>query len=50
MCGVELVESKSNNKPMKPAQFADIFETCKDNRLLIGKGGLYGNVSIEFSN
>ena len=43
MLGVEFVESRDTKAPA-PALTADVFEKCKDMGLLIGKGGLYGNV------
>jgi alanine-glyoxylate transaminase/(R)-3-amino-2-methylpropionate-pyruvate transaminase len=43
MLGVEFVESRSTKAPAT-ALTASVFEKCKDMGLLIGKGGLYGNV------
>ena len=43
MLGVEFVESRDTKAPAT-ALTADVFEKCKDMGLLIGKGGLYGNV------
>ena len=34
---------------MPPEKFVPIWEDIKDMGVLIGKGGLYGNVSIECS-
>ena len=42
MGGLELVEDE--DKTPATQLTADIFETCKDLGLLIGKGGYYGNV------
>ena len=42
MGGLELVEDE--DKTPATQLTADIFETCKDLGLLIGKGGDYGNV------
>lgn len=42
MVGVELVEDEDKTPAVKLT--ADIFETCKDLGLIIGKGGYYGNV------
>ncbi len=42
MLGVELVKDRSTKEPAKE-QCAEVFERCKDNGLLIGKGGLWGN-------
>jgi len=43
MCGVELVTDRAT-KAHATAQCAAVFEQCKDLGLLIGKGGLMGNV------
>ncbi len=43
MCGVELVTDRTT-KAHATAQCAAIFERCKDLGLIIGKGGLNGNV------
>jgi alanine-glyoxylate transaminase/(R)-3-amino-2-methylpropionate-pyruvate transaminase len=43
MIGVELVEDRVSKAPAS-VLCADVFETAKDLGLLIGKGGLYGNV------
>jgi alanine-glyoxylate transaminase / (R)-3-amino-2-methylpropionate-pyruvate transaminase len=42
MLGVELVKDRKTKDPAKE-QCAEVFERCKDNGLLIGKGGLRGN-------
>jgi 4-aminobutyrate aminotransferase len=42
MIGVELVE-KGSTTP-SPAAASRVMETCKEEGLLVGKGGLYGNV------
>ncbi|CAD6184908.1 unnamed protein product [Caenorhabditis auriculariae] len=42
MIGVELNEA--DGKPLAPAKSAAIFEETKNRGLLIGKGGIYGNV------
>ena len=42
MVGVELIENE--NKTPATQLTADIFETCKDMGLIIGKGGFSGNV------
>ena len=44
MIGFEMVEDKKTKKPLNPTTMGDIWEKCKDMRLLIGKGGLNGNV------
>lgn len=43
MLGIELVEDRSSKKPAKEA-CAAVFEKCREMGLLIGKGGLDGNV------
>lgn len=47
MIGVELVE-ESQQIPLAVPRMASIFEHCKDMGLLIGKGGMNGNVSTFF--
>ncbi|MDX1945460.1 MAG: aspartate aminotransferase family protein [Pirellulaceae bacterium] len=43
MLGVELVRDRVTKEPAS-AEAADVMERCKERGLLIGKGGLYGNV------
>jgi 4-aminobutyrate aminotransferase len=43
MQAIELVEDRDSKKPA-PAQTAALLESARENRLLVGKGGLYGNV------
>ena len=43
MCGVDLVTDRTTKAPAT-AQCSAVFERCKDLGLLIGKGGLSGNV------
>ncbi len=43
MLGVELVLDRQSKEPAT-TQTADVLEWCKDRGLLLGKGGLYGNV------
>lgn len=43
MLGMELVKDPESKTP-HPDLTADVFEECKDNGVLIGKGGLFGNV------
>lgn len=43
MVGVELVTDRTTKAPAK-AEVAQVFERCKDLGLLLGKGGLHGNV------
>lgn len=44
MIGIELTESKETKKHIREDHMCDIFEDLKDMGLLVGKGGLYGNV------
>jgi alanine-glyoxylate transaminase/(R)-3-amino-2-methylpropionate-pyruvate transaminase len=43
MLGIELVKDGQTREPAS-TECAAVFETCKDLGLLIGKGGLFGNV------
>ena len=43
MIGVELVEDSESKEP-SPQRAARVMESCKERGLLIGRGGLYGNV------
>ncbi len=43
MLGIELVRDRITKEPAK-SQCAQVLETCKDFGLLLGKGGLHGNV------
>ncbi|HZW29956.1 MAG TPA: aspartate aminotransferase family protein [Isosphaeraceae bacterium] len=43
MLGVELVRDRQTKEPAT-GQTADVLELCKERGLLLGKGGLYGNV------
>ena len=43
MTGIELVKDRTTKEPAS-AETAAVFETAKDLGLLIGKGGLFGNV------
>ena len=44
MIGVEMVEDKTSNKPLEASKMLQIWEDCKDMGVLLGKGGLNGNV------
>src|SRR5205823_8621891 len=43
MLGIKLVEDGETKRPNVPAT-ARVMEACKERGLLVGKGGLYGNV------
>ena len=43
MQGVELVQDRKTKAPAT-AETAQLMETTRENRIMIGKGGLYGNV------
>ena len=43
MLAVELVEDRSSKKPATAAMAA-LLEATRENRILLGKGGYYGNV------
>ena len=43
MLGVELVRDRQTREPAT-GETADVLELCKERGLLLGKGGLYGNV------
>jgi len=43
MLGMEIVEDAATKAP-SPAKTAAVFERCKDLGVLVGKGGLFGNV------
>jgi alanine-glyoxylate transaminase / (R)-3-amino-2-methylpropionate-pyruvate transaminase len=45
MIGVEFVEDKKTRKPLPIEKVNPIWENIKNMGVLIGKGGLYGNVS-----
>ena len=47
MLGIELVKDRGTKEPAK-AECAQMLETCKENGLLLGKGGLHGQ-TIRFS-
>ena len=43
MQGIELVKDRETKEPA-PQALSQVFEETKRQRVLIGKGGLYGNV------
>ncbi|XP_073477111.1 alanine--glyoxylate aminotransferase 2, mitochondrial isoform X1 [Aquarana catesbeiana] len=44
MVGVEMVKDKKTLQPLPAEEMNLIWEECKDNGVLLGKGGLYSNV------
>ncbi|CAG9838789.1 unnamed protein product [Diabrotica balteata] len=44
MIGVELVEDRESKKPLDPKKVMTFWEKCLDLGLIIGKGGLHGNI------
>ncbi|CAK5087231.1 unnamed protein product [Meloidogyne enterolobii] len=44
MIGVELVENKNQQEKLSKEKMAKIFEKIKEKGVLLGKGGLNGNV------
>jgi alanine-glyoxylate transaminase/(R)-3-amino-2-methylpropionate-pyruvate transaminase len=44
MIGIEMVEDKETKKQLRLEKVLDIFEDLKDEGLLVGRGGHYGNV------
>ena len=40
-----IVQPQETRAPLPVEEVNKIWESCKDNGLLIGKGGLYGSVS-----
>ena len=44
MIGIEMVTDKESRNPLPVEKVGQIWEDCKDMKLLLGKGGLFGNV------
>lgn len=44
MIGVEMVEDRTTRQPLAPANMSQIWEDCREMGVLIGKGGVHGNV------
>jgi alanine-glyoxylate transaminase / (R)-3-amino-2-methylpropionate-pyruvate transaminase len=44
MIGIEMVEGAKSRKQLNANSFCDIWESCKDMGVLLGKGGINGNV------
>jgi alanine-glyoxylate transaminase/(R)-3-amino-2-methylpropionate-pyruvate transaminase len=45
MVGMELVSNAETRTPLHAPHFLEIWEECKDHGVLLGRGGLRGNVS-----
>jgi 4-aminobutyrate aminotransferase and related aminotransferases len=46
MIGVDLVQDKETKVPLNSRHMTHILDSCKEHGLLLGRGGLSGNVSI----
>lgn len=46
MIGVEMVTSKDSKDPLSNEAFVNIWEKCKDNGVLLGRGGAHKNVYV----
>ncbi|XP_069688077.1 alanine--glyoxylate aminotransferase 2, mitochondrial isoform X1 [Periplaneta americana] len=44
MIGVEMVTDSETREPLPAKQFVDIWEECKNMGVLLGRGGMFGNV------
>lgn len=44
MIGIEMVEDKANRKPLAAEKMMSVWEDVKNMGVLLGKGGLNGNV------
>ena len=44
MIAIEMVEDKTSKSPLAAEKMSKIWEECKDMKVLLGKGGLMGNV------
>ncbi|XP_034939243.1 alanine--glyoxylate aminotransferase 2, mitochondrial isoform X2 [Chelonus insularis] len=44
MIGIELISNATTREPMPSTQVLDLFEDIKDMGVLVGKGGVHGNV------
>ena len=44
MIAIEMVQDKESKTPLSVERMGQIWEDCKDMRVLLGKGGLNGNV------
>lgn len=48
MIGVELISDVDKKTPLEAKHVASMFEDIKDMGLLIGKGGIHGNVRLPY--
>lgn len=48
MIGVEMVKSKESQEPLSNEAFLDIWEKCKDDGVLLGRGGYHKNVCLIY--
>ncbi|KAK8740980.1 hypothetical protein OTU49_002807 [Cherax quadricarinatus] len=44
MIGMEMVQDSTSRTPLSPHLMMQIWDTCKDHGVLLGKGGFHGNV------
>lgn len=45
MIGLELISNSKTKAPLESERMLELFEDIKDMGVLLGKGGLYANVS-----
>lgn len=45
MIGIELISNSETKRPLESECILEIFENIKNMGILVGKGGLYANVS-----
>lgn len=45
MIGIELISNSETKRPLESEHILEIFENIKNMGILVGKGGLYANVS-----
>ena len=46
MVGIEMVSDRETRSPLSPEKMGNIWETCKDLGVILGRGGAKGNVSF----
>jgi len=44
MIGIEMVKDKATHEPLGAEKMSEVWDGCKDLGVLLGKGGLHGNV------